>query len=459
MSLTEAQQRELNIRLRDRNIKAGEKDKREFGPNDQARELTKEKLERFFELRKRPFEKQEKEDYPYFVLRDQKELLFEQDEELVADVNKTYLQDAGYGDGLKHRGDLGQKNLHFSNVKACPREIYYKFFEPERARKYTVKGLILFDDGDRHHINIQRRLEDQGKIQNPEGFLEIPEVEATGYYDGLVNIETKPNGDKICDLLEIKSKLPYACERISQIDYDQAQLYHYAAKYSKRLKSKRIKIRAIRIFYKDRAVQTDDVHFAYLVHPDLDRQQDILTYLRFLKNTVIDQKKLVPHPYEKDSTKCVYCLYRHWCWREFPEVVEERDDSDLDNVTLPEGEILESVAKHFYEILAQEKALRDEKRQLEPLLLKYFKETKRDTLPITESEALAPKVGKRTEWDEDGLLEALGPEWYARISSPKKSKITELINTHYVDAGTFEKFKNYKANKPSIYIKSINNGG
>jgi hypothetical protein len=396
------------------------------------------------------------EEENFYILREQKELLVERDYEIVDEISKSYLEEAGVGDGLKESGDLKQRNLHFTNVKSCPREVYYKFHEPHRSRKRTVKGLILFEDGKLHHINIQRRLEDRRKTKNPEGFLTIPEVEATGYYDQLVTVDKKENGEEVCDIFEIKSKLPFACEAVSQEDYDQAQLYHYAAQFSERLKSKRIKIRAIRLFYKDRAIMTDDVHFGYFIQPDPDRQKQILDYFRFLKSEVINNGLLVPHPYEKDSNKCIYCRFRDWCWRDYPDQVEESDDG-LSEVVPAEKEIVDTIAKRYAEILEQEKELRDEKKKLEPTLLKHFSVTKQGYLPLSEDDALAVREGKSTNWDEDGLLEALGADVYARVSSPKKSKITEYIKAHNIDAGKFERFKTQKKNKPSIYITK--NGG
>lgn len=391
---------------------------------------------------------------PFPILKDQKELLAEKDLEVPEILAKSYIEQSKHkGDTIRDKGDLRQKNLYFSNVKDCPREIYYKFFEPERARDYTVKGLILFDDGGIHHRNIQRRLEDLGKGKNPEGFLEIPEFNATGYYDLLVPVGSE-NGWQICDIGEIKSKLPYACNEIAQPDYDQAQLYHYGAKLSKRLKTKRIKIRNIRIIYKDRAIETDEVHFAWMVKPDLDRQLEIREYFQWLYDVVISTKFLAPHPYEKKSKKCTYCRFKEWCWRKYPDqFVEEKEEEE--KITLPEKEILDSYAKRLHEILKEEAKFRAEKKKLEPILLHYFKKTKNLIYLVNNNEGLAPKISNNTEWDLEGLKAAIGLEMYAKISEPKSKHITDLINREFVDAAKFEAFKKYKPKKPSIYIKKI----
>lgn len=456
--------RESNVKLRDENI--SQYLKRESRKKEQKKEaegeatrpqLTPEQIRKKARPRLKETKREEKAK-PFLVLKNQETLLAEREYELVEEINKSYIEESKHGQGkIKDKGDLRQKNLYFSNVKDCPREIYYKFFEPERARDYTVKGLILFDEGNIHHRNIQRRLEDRGKGRNPEGFLEIPEFNATGYYDLLVPIGSK-NGWQVCDMGEIKSKLPYACEQISQIDYDQAQLYHYGATLSKRLKTKRIRIRNIRIIYKDRAIETDDVHFAWMVKPDLDRQLEIRQYFQWLNDIVIGRKFLSPHPFEKKSTKCTYCRFKEWCWRRYPDKVEERADESLDKIALPEKEILDSYAKKLYEILNQESELRAEKNKIVPVLLAYFKKTKNPVYPVTQFEGLAPKQSKTTKWDLDKLREAIGLEMFAKISKPESKKITELINKEFVDAAKFEEFKTFKPSKPSIYIKKIQGG-
>lgn len=454
--------KEFNRRTRDENIR--EFDKRTTGKKaepkpkvvkSKAPEITKEEIKKKLRpLQKIVKTKVEEKPKPFLVLKEQESLLVERDYELTEAIDESYIEESKHGNSIKDKGDLRQKNLWFSNVADCPREIYYKFFEPERARDYTTKGLKLFAEGKRHHTNIQRRLEDRGKARNPEGFLEIPGCGATGYYDGLINVGNE-NGWQVCDMLEIKSKLPFACEEIAQRDYDQAQLYHFAAQFSKRLKVKRIKVRNIRIFYRDRAIQTDEVDFGWVAKPDLDRQKDIIEYFDWLHDVVVGKKFLCPHPYEKKSKKCTYCRFKEWCWRKYPDQVIEGKEEATDDLKLPEKEILDSYAKKLHEILKKEAGLKAEKDKLIPILLAYFLKTKNPIYPVTVGEGLAPKQSKTTVWDIEGLKQAIGPEMYAKISEPKGKYITDLINREFVDAAKFEAFKKYKAKKPSIYIKKI----
>lgn len=452
--MSRAASRKLNIRTRDENIqefekRAGKKLEPRGAKKPKASKLTKDDIRK----KLRPSEKPTKA-RPFLVLKDQDKMLAERDYELVEAINKSYLEDSKHGSAIRDKGDLKQKNLYFSNVADCPREIYYKFFEPERARDYTVKGLILFDEGKNHHKQMQRRLEDRGLARNPEGFLEIPSCGAVGYYDELINVGKKA-GWTICDMGEFKSKLPYACEAVAQRDYDQAQLYHYAAQFSKRLQTKRIKIRNIRILYKDRAVQTDEVHFGWMVRPDPKRQKLIIEYFKWLRTTVIGEGFLSPHPHEKSSTKCQYCRFGKWCWREHPDVMVETKE---EVVKVPEKEILDSYARKLHDILHKEAGLRAEKDKLVPVLLSYFKKSKKALYPVNAQEGLAPRISKSTVWDVKGLREAVGDEMYARISEPKLKLITDLIHRECVDAGKFEAFKKYKSKKPSIYITKIKGG-
>lgn len=391
---------------------------------------------------------------PYYILKPQKKLLAEQDMEIVECLAKSYTAEPVKS--LKEKGDMGQKNLYFSNVRDCPREIYYKFFEPQRARDYTVKGQILFDDGKIHHRTIQRRLEDMGKGEGSEGYLHIPEVDAGGYYDILYKVKELKNGWIICDITEVKSKLPYACNEIVQADYDQAQLYHYAATHSDRLRIKRIKIRAIRILYKDRALETDDIHFGWLVKPDYDRQMDIMKYFQYLKEVVIDRKFLPPHPFEKNSNKCKWCRFKGWCWLEYPELMaDEVKEVPGDKIEIPVKEILDSYAKKLYQIMKKEKELKEEKEKISPVIMAYLAKVKKSVYRLNDELGFEIRKSRDTIWDKEMLYKKIGKEFFYQIADIKSTLVSNLIKKEFVDAGIFEKAKKYKWKKAYLALTKL----
>lgn len=448
----------LNIRTRDENIRIEKlrpaSKRTQVKTTEKPKELqyTKEQVRAALERPVQVIKKPQKKAAAQYLLRDMEDgaMMAVPDTKIVEEINKSYQEDRE--EKLKHRGDKRQKNLYFSNTKACPRTIYYRFFQPEMARDYTAKGLILFDDGNKHHLNLQRRLEDRGVTTNPEGFVEIlPEDEgfhATGYYDQ-IHISEDRNG-----ILEIKSKFPGACFSILQADYDQAQLYIFAAQKSKRLKAKGIKITGATLLYKDRALQTDDVHYAWTIKPDPERQHDILEYFRFLQKTVVDKKTLIPHPHERSSTACTYCVFADHCWKGIK--IKENDAKILELMAaseLPEKEILESAVKRYYTLLKQIKEIKKDAKVYEPILLNYFLKTQEQLIPVTTSEGIGLTQSSSTEWDSTGLAKAIGTKLYLKISHPMQGKITDLIKRQNVDAMKFELFKTKKLSKPSLGIK------
>jgi len=98
-----------------------------------TKEQIKAALERPVPVVKKPAKKAASQ----YLLRDMDDgaMLAVPDLKIVEEINKSYKEERN--EKLKHRGDKRQKNLYFSNVKACPREIYYRFFQPEMARDYT----------------------------------------------------------------------------------------------------------------------------------------------------------------------------------------------------------------------------------------------------------------------------------------------------------------------------------
>jgi len=388
----------------------------------------------------------------FLMMKPQKEFLAEREYELPDALAASYKADAGYGKSLKERGDSGQKNLRFSDVTQCPRMVHYSFYAPQRARDYTVKGLILFEDGKMHHSNIQRRMEDRGLGSRPEGYLTLPSCGAVGYYDQLVNVGME-NGWRICDMTEYKTKLPFVCEDIRQEDYDQVQLYHLAAQYSDRLKIKKIRIRNIRLLYRDRAVQTDEVHFSWMIQPDKPRQRQCLAYMEWLYEKVVLERYLPPQPFEPTSTKCVYCRWKAWCWKDYPEIIISEEA--LAPVDVPGREIVESHAKRVFKIINMEKELREEKARLAPVVLGYLKEQKKSIFPISEEDGLVVRQGKTTVWDKKKLIKRIGAEEFALVAQISSKLVSDLIVREHVDAGIFESVKTYKLNKPFLAIASF----
>jgi len=388
----------------------------------------------------------------FLMMKPQKTFLAEREYELVEALEASYKADAGYGKSLKERGDSGQKNLRFSDVTNCPRMVHYSFYEPHKARDYTVKGLILFEDGRWHHSNIQRRMEDRGLGGRPEGYLTLPSCGAVGYYDQLINVGIE-NGWRICDMTEYKSKLPFVCDAIKQEDYDQVQLYHVAARYSERLRDKKIRIRNIRLLYRDRAVQTDEVHFSWMIQPDKPRQRQCLAYMDWLYEKVVLERYLPPQPFEPTSTNCIYCRWKAWCWKDYPEIIVS--EAELEPVDVPGREIVESHAKRVFTIMNLEKDLREEKARLAPVVLGYLKEHKKSIFPISEEDGLVVRQGKTTVWDKKKLIKRIGAEEFALVAQISSALVSDLISREFVDAGIFESVKTYKLNKPYLAIASF----
>jgi len=303
-----------------------------------------------------------------------------------------------------------------------------------------------------HHSNIQRRMEDRGLGSRPEGYLTLPSCGAVGYYDQLINVGHE-NGWKICDMTEYKTKLPFVCEEIKQEDYDQVQLYHVAAKYSDRLKVKKIRIRNIRLLYRDRAVQTDEVHFSWMIQPDKPRQRQCVAYMDWLYEKVVLERYLPPQPYEPTSTKCVYCRWKAWCWRDYPEIIIEEEA--LAPVDVPGREIVESHAKRVFKIINLEKDLREEKARLTPVVLGYLKEQKKSIFPISEEDGLVVRQNKNAVWNKPKLLKRIGAESFALVSKVSGALVSDLISREFVDAGIFESAKTYKLSKPYLAIASF----
>lgn len=453
----------LNKQTRDENIQEARRRGQPVPPPShepdleveaEIRRLTQEEIRKRLRPISRKRRGEYKEDLPYFIMRVQPDLQDRvmTDYELTDSIKKSYLTERDFE--VEEKGDFKRESLKFTHVNACPREVYFDFFEPEMGRPYAYKGLAIFEDGKAKHEIIQHRLKKMGCLRDSEGWLRVDEVHANGRYDGLVPVGKK-NGWLICDIIEIKTKYSGACDHVNQRDYDQGQLYILGARESKKLEHLKIKIRGLRLFYRDRTLMTDDIHFGFYAKSDPERQVDIMKYLRFLWFDVVGKKKLVPHPYEKRSPYCeTFCRYSGRCWKGFEDMIEE---INLDEITLPSMEIIESAAKRVYECEKRIKELKAEMSELKPILEAYFLHTKEPILEVQKDEkhryGILPDLRKTLEWiNLPDLKNEIGLQNYYEISKPDKKRLTSFTHEHFIDMSIFEKYKKYKPQ--SLRIKT-----
>jgi CRISPR/Cas system-associated exonuclease Cas4 (RecB family) len=307
-------------------------------------------------------------------------------------------------------------------------------------------------NGNMHHDDIALRLGKMKRARNPEGFLEIPEIGATGYYDNLSTIDYE-NQFETCAILEVKTKYAGVSQVIQQGDYDQGQLYFHGARFSKRLEVKRIKVIGIRLLYVDRTLQTDDGYFAWKISIDYKRITVIMEFMKWLKVAIVDNGYCPPHPYAQSNAKCQYCRYFYWCWRDFPTAsLKASQLPDALTSTVPEKEILDFQGKRYLELLSQESKIRKEKEMIKNLFLNYFKIKEVDEYPVSQLKAIAPTIKKTTNYIESFLKKELGEKMYNSICSPDKKKMEEAIERGFMTGTIFEASKEKIPQTPGIKV-------
>lgn len=452
--LSPAAKKKLTERARKDNIAEAERRRPAKAPEPKKPETEEEKL-RKEEIRKRLKKLHKKEDeklkdLPYFVLRPMKHIPFEEDHYLKDIIYEELRRQAK--EEIRKKGDQKRETLRFTHCKACPREVYFDFFEPWEARPPAPKAQLFKTDGTVYHKYIQRMLEDLGVVRESEGYLTLPGIPSNGYYDGLIPVGQEGKW-LICDILEIKRKMPTACDSPTQDDYDQGQLYLSAADESERLKLCRIKVRALRLLYSDRALMTEDGFYGFISQRDASRIKEIRKYMSFLWDVVVGQKKLVVHPYSRDSRKCnTFCPYTERCWKKHKPKVEPRDLADIE---MPDESMALSAAQKFYELQEQIEKLRKEAGDIKPMIEAYMLHQQIPFIKI-EDDGLYEKGLKAMQprslfWhDKKRLIEKIGVDAYLDLSDVDEAAVNEMVHEHFIDMGIFEDHRRYKIKSMTI---------
>jgi CRISPR/Cas system-associated exonuclease Cas4 (RecB family) len=371
------------------------------------------------------------------MLKPQQAMKLTPDPELLESIYSSYRSESRHRDNgtIVEKGDLKQKNLWVTDGKRCPREVWYKFHRPEKARPYTVKGLILFADGKLVHKDLQLRLEMIRKADHPGGYLRDPELDVSGYYDDLI-ILGHENGWTLCDILEIKTKFPSDMEP-DQDDYDQDQYYLWMANFSDWLREHRIKIIGGRLAYKDRSLMSDDVYRCWRIERDDDRIAEIRNYFRKLKK-VVEGRKTPLRPFERDSTDCTYCKMSEFCWKGIPRPTAPIFKPD-ETAEKPEQELVDSAAGNYLRLKDEERAVKEALDRARDIIMRYLRATGLSSIPVNGQEIIREQA-RRTELNDEYLLETLGDKWLL-IASPNMKRIQAAIKDGQIDAGILEQAK------------------
>jgi CRISPR/Cas system-associated exonuclease Cas4 (RecB family) len=374
------------------------------------------------------------------LLRDQDTHLATPDPELVEAVYESFRAESRHGHGLKEKGDKKRDHLWATDIRYCPRKVYYDFTNPSKAREYTVKGLMLMEDGNLHHKDIQRRLEERRKADHPGGFLEDAELGVTAYYDDLYIVGHK-NRWLLCDILEIKRKFGKDIQAIDQADYDQLQYYIWMAQFSKWLESHRIRILGGRLLYSDRAIMTDEVYSAWRVEKDEKRIEEIRDYIKNLK-LAIAEKTIPRRPFERESLSCVYCRYNDFCWRGIPTAVAPAFSAS-ETAERPEKELVDSMALNYIKLKKEAAELEKQIGEAREIIKKYFAATGLSEIPVGDKAIVRSQI-KRFSLDAAYLFDTLPREVWTGIVSPDLKKMKAAIKDGSLDPEAFERSKVYR---------------
>jgi hypothetical protein len=332
-----------------------------------------------------------------------------------------------------------------SDVGKCDRATFYDFTCPEKKRPITAKTLMMFNAGNLLHDDIQARARSRGLIESGrdiEWGLEDWAHKATGRLDFITAVYKFIETEKGIAVAEIKTKNPYGfdTEEPNQDEIDQIFWYIDRLKESS---AKSIRQSVVLdygfVLYVDRAMIADPLPICgWRVDFDPERVKTIKARFTAL-DKAIQAGECPMRPFERDSTKCTYCRYADSvCWQGIPRPEAPTFVAD-ETVEKPEQELVESAAAKYIELKAQEKKVEEEIERLRDVLMRFFKATGLEQIPIN-GQAIVRGTMKKTSLDDEFLLTELGDKWPV-IARPDVKKIQAAIKDGLVDAGILEQAK------------------
>ena len=361
---------------------------------------------------------------------------------LIREITESFLEDWKQKSGQRDHQKRGY--FYMSDVGKCDRATFYDFTCPEKKRPITAKTLMMFNAGNLLHDDIQARVRQRGITESGrdiEWGLEDWAHKATGRLDFIAAVYRFIETEKGIAVAEIKTKNPYNFgeEEPSQDEIDQMLWYIDRLKESS---AKSVRQSAVLdygfILYVDRAAIADPLPLCGW-RVDFDAERVAVIKARF---TALDKAIQVGdcpmRPFERDSIKCTYCRYEAHCWEGIPRPKAPVFVAD-EAIEPPEQELLESMAVRFLELKAEEKKVEAELETTHEILMRYFKATGLEQIPV-DGKAIVHGTQKKTTLDDEYLLEQLGDKWLL-IAKPDLKRIQAAIKDGMIDAGILETAK------------------
>jgi CRISPR/Cas system-associated exonuclease Cas4 (RecB family) len=347
-----------------------------------------------------------------------------------------------------------------SDVGKCPRSVFYDFTCPDKKRVITAKTLMMFAAGNLVHDDIQDRARRRGLVDSARDIeygVEDWAHNATGRLDFIVPVYRFMQTEKGIAVVEIKTKNPYNFgeEEPTQEEIDQASWYIDRLKEheAKSLKQTPVLPYAF-ILYVDRAFIADPLPICGW-RVDYDPARVAVVKERFDSLWKAIQDNSVPQrPYERDSIKCSYCRYKEHCWDGVPVNAVPAFVAD-ETIAKPEMELVQSKAEAYLRLKAEAKRIDGELEGAYTTLMKYFKATGTETLPVN-GQSIIHSFSARTTLDREYLISALGDR-FALISAPQDKLIKAAIEEGVVDPEIYERAKQVKYSD-AILIKKAKGG-
>lgn len=338
-----------------------------------------------------------------------------------------------------HSRDKKPRTIFYpSDAGACPRKVEYDFACPEKKRDLSARAILTFKMGDLFHDELQQSLKAIGMTTA----MDIEYGTFGGFpfeTRGRLDVFIREENDEIA-VADIKSKNSFLMdEEPSDKEIEQVLSYIFQCQNDKHLtESRGYKIaRHGYLIYVDRGGMADVPFKVWRV----DYSEERIEWLKAWYDGIwkrVQAGELHARPYVMESTECQYCRYKDHCWEGVPLAEPPAFEAD-EAIEAPEMELVESMAAAFVRLDAEAKRIEAERDRAHDTLMRYFKATGTETLPVNGAEIVHGFV-RRTEFDRDYLASMLADKW-TLIAAPQDKLIKAAIADGLIDPEIYERAK------------------